>query len=74
MENTDRVEFVSVGDIAYRLGVARATVMQWRVRSHTGKLPVPFPEPVLRFGATPVWLWKSVHEWAQLTGRAKDEE
>lgn len=53
---------VGLSDIADRLGVARQTAKQWRLR---GLLP----EPSWTVSGSPAWDWPSVADWARNTGR-----
>ena len=59
----DEDEPVGLAEIAERLGVARATVDQWRAR---GLLP----EPRWTVGGRPAWDWhRDILRWARETGR-----
>ena len=53
---------VGEAEIADRLGVKTRTVNVWRQR---GLLP----EPEGQVSRRPVWRWKTIHEWATITGR-----
>lgn len=55
-------EVVGAVEIARRLGVARATVDQWRQRS-------VLPDPRWQVGGRPAWSWAEVRAWAEETGR-----
>lgn len=57
-------EPVGIIEIAHRLGVARATVDQWRQRG------IGFPEPRWTVGGRPAWNWDDdIEPWARATGR-----
>lgn len=51
------------GEVARALGVATATVQQWRFRGI-------FPDPDIRQGARNFWWPQTVELWARVTGRA----
>lgn len=53
---------VGLSEIADRLGVARQTAKQWKLR---GLLP----EPKWTVGGRPVWDWPAIERWARKTGR-----
>lgn len=53
---------VGAVEIAERLGVARATVDQWRQRSL-------LPDPEWIVGGRPAWRWETVAAWAAATDR-----
>lgn len=55
-------EVVGAVEIARRLGVARATVDQWRQRS-------VLPDPRWQVGGRPAWSWAEVRAWAEETAR-----
>ncbi len=59
MTATDPVGAVEIAD---RLGVARATVDQWRQRNL-------FPLPRWTVGGRPAWSWDDVEAWALETKR-----
>lgn len=54
---------VGADDIAKRLGVKKATVVQWRYRGL-------MPEPKWTVSGRPCWNWPDVQKWAKTTGRA----
>lgn len=54
---------VGVPELAYRLGVTRKAVDQWRARG------LGFPAPDFIVGGRPAWLWASIARWAKATGR-----
>lgn len=56
------LDLVGAQEIAHRLGVAVATVHQWRYRSL-------LPKPDWRLAMGDVWRWESIEEWAKMTGR-----
>lgn len=55
-------EPVGAVEIAARLGVARATVDQWRQRDL-------LPAPRWTVGGRPAWDWPDIQQWATETGR-----
>lgn len=57
---------VTLAEIADRLGVARQTAKQWRLRK---VLPPPKWTPA----GAPLWEWADVRRWAIKTGRLTDE-
>lgn len=57
-------DLVGISDIAARLGYPRNTVEMWRKRRR-------LPEPDYIFGASPVWRWTRIEQWARDTGRLK---
>jgi len=58
----NKSEPVGLAEIAERLGVARATVDQWRAR---GLLPAPR----WTVGGRPAWSLHDILRWARETGR-----
>ena len=56
-------DIVDMALVADRLGVKKKTVETWQ---YDRKLlpPVDFPEL-----ASPVWLWSTIRQWAESTGR-----
>lgn len=56
------VDPVGAVEIAERLGVARATVDQWRQRRI-------LPAPRWTVGGRPAWEWPQIEQWAKVTGR-----
>ena len=53
---------VGLSEIADRLGVARQTAKQWRLRG-------VLPEPKWTVSGSPAWDWVDVQRWARKTGR-----
>jgi hypothetical protein len=54
-------DLVDLTTIAERHGTTPGTVRSWRYRYPPG---VPyFPEPVGRYGNSPVWRWADVEPW-----------
>jgi predicted DNA-binding transcriptional regulator AlpA len=60
--NAQPADPVGIPEIASRLGVARATVDQWRFR---GLLP----DSQYVVGGRPAWEWGVIEAWARDTGR-----
>lgn len=58
----DEDEPVGLAEIAEQLGVARATVDQWRARDL-------LPEPRWTVGGRPAWSLDDILRWARETGR-----
>lgn len=53
---------VGLAEMADRLGVARQTAKQWRLRG-------VLPEPKWTVSGSPAWDWQDIERWARQTGR-----
>lgn len=70
-------ELVSSGDIARLAGVTHAAVGNWKVRyaspnpaDNPNDLP-PFPKPVVRTGAGPLYVKSEVEQWLEARKEAQ---
>lgn len=57
-----RLDIVDAQSIADRLGVKRETVWMWRSRQL-------LPAPDWQLACGPIWMWETIREWAEETGR-----